>query len=101
MRTPNVLVICGVALLAAVELVADRATKQQFDASLKLGPTLAKYSLDEGLICRPLPQANAMAFSPPLIVTTEDCDEIIERFGRALARLTDELVASGEWSAAD
>ncbi|MDH3674370.1 MAG: aminotransferase, partial [Anaerolineae bacterium] len=40
----------GVALIAAVELVKDRATKQPFPLDLKIGPRMAKLCMDEGLI---------------------------------------------------
>lgn len=40
-----------------------------------------------------------MSFSPLLVITEEECDEVIVRFGRALENLTDELVREGIWSA--
>jgi len=77
----------GVGLIAAVELVRDRETREEFAMDLGVGAQLSSLCLEEGLIARPLPQSSALAFSPPLIVTREDCDEIVDRFARALARL--------------
>jgi L-2,4-diaminobutyrate transaminase len=85
----------GVALIAAVELVKDRATKQPFPLDLKIGPRMAKLCMDEGLITRALPQINALSFSPPLVITESECDEVVARFGRALDQLADELVREG------
>ena len=85
----------GVALIAAVELVKDRATKQPFPLDLKIGPRMAKLCMDEGLITRALPQINALSFSPPLVITEAECDEVVARFGRALDQLADELVREG------
>ena len=85
----------GVALIAAVELVKDRATKQPFPLDLKIGPRMAKMCMDEGLITRALPQINALSFSPPLVITEAECDEVVARFGRALDQLADELVREG------
>jgi adenosylmethionine-8-amino-7-oxononanoate aminotransferase len=87
----------GVALIAAVELVKDRTTKQPFPLDLKIAPRMAKLCVDEGLITRALPQINALSFSPPLVITEAECDEVVARFGRALDQLADELVREGSW----
>jgi L-2,4-diaminobutyrate transaminase len=89
----------GVALLAGIELVADKANKTPLDADLKAAPTLAKYCVEEGLISRALMQMNALSFSPPLVINEGEVDEVVARFQRALNRLTDELVKSGSWKA--
>ena len=89
----------GVALLAGVELVADKANKTPLDASLKAAPTLARYCVEEGLISRSLMQMDALSFSPPLVINEGVVDEVVARFRRALNRLTDELVKAGSWKA--
>lgn len=85
----------GVGLIAAIEFVKDRTTKETFDSGMEIGSRMAKLCMDEGLICRSLPMTTAMAFSPPLVLTTEEADEIIERFSRALDQLTVELSREG------
>ncbi|MBT3628761.1 MAG: aminotransferase class III-fold pyridoxal phosphate-dependent enzyme [Rhodospirillaceae bacterium] len=87
----------GVALLAGVELVADKANKTPLDMNLKAAPTLGKYCVEEGLISRALMQMNALSFSPPLVINEGEVDEVVARFQRALNRLTDDLVKSGSW----
>jgi L-2,4-diaminobutyrate transaminase len=46
---------------------------------------------------RPLPHGDILGFSPPLIVTREEIDEIVERCRRAVARVRDEMIRSGDW----
>jgi len=79
----------GVGLIAGVELVADRATKERFDPALGVAKRLHALLMEEGLICRPV--FDTLAFSPPLMVTESDVDEIVSTFSRGLDRLTEEL----------
>ena len=85
----------GVGLMAAVELVVDKANRIAFDPGLKLGPRLAKKCLEEGMIVRALFQSTAIGFSPPLIVDRAQIDDIIGRFGRALGSFEREIIAEG------
>ncbi len=90
----------GIALVAGVELTADKPGKSGFDPSLKVAPTLAKYCVEEGLISRALMQMDALSFSPPLMINEGEVDEVVGRFQRALNRVTDELVKAGSWKPA-
>jgi len=87
----------GEHLLAAVELVANKKTKEDFDQALAVGPTLSKYAIEEGLIVRALPLSTAISFSPPLVISESEVDEALAHFTTALNRLTDELVRDGTW----
>ncbi len=89
--------IRGMGLIAAIELVQNKATKKPFPLELKVAPGMAQLCIQEGLISRSLPQSNAMAFSPPLVITETECDEVIAKFSRALNQLTDNLVKEGVW----
>ncbi len=92
---PQVGEVRGVGLIAAVEFVQDKAAKQAFDPSHKVAVRVAAKALDHGLITRALPNSDAVAFSPPLIITREQVDACIERLGLALAEVQDELVREG------
>ena len=72
----------GVGLMGAVELVRDKDTKAPFDPVHGVGAYLGKRAMEYGLIVRTI--GETIAFSPPLIVTDEEIDLILERFGRAL-----------------
>ncbi len=80
----------GVGLVAAVELVADKATRRNFDASLKIGARAAKLAEAQGVISRGLP-GDALAFSPPLIITEADVRDMIDRVGKAVDELAVQL----------
>lgn len=72
----------GVGLVGAVELVKDKATKQNFDPALMVGPTLVRLAHEHGLIVRPV--ADSLAICPPLISTEAEIDILFDRFARAL-----------------
>ncbi|MFC0408213.1 aspartate aminotransferase family protein [Roseomonas elaeocarpi] len=82
--------IRGMGLIAAVEMVEDKATHRNFDPARKLGARLAKLCEAHGVIVRGLAN-DAVAFSPPLIITESEVDEMLERFGAALEAFTVEL----------
>ena len=80
----------GMGLIAAIELVEDRAAHRNFDPAAKIGGRLAKLCEANGVIARPL-SGDALAFSPPLIITAAEIDEMLDRVGRALDELTVQL----------
>ena len=73
----------GVGLIAAVQLVADKTARTPFEASRGVALKCADFAQEHGLICRPLP-GDAIAFSPPLVISEPEIDALIERFVRAL-----------------
>jgi 4-aminobutyrate---pyruvate transaminase len=77
--------------MGAVEFVADKDNKRLFDPVGSFGP-LVKTRAEERyhLICRSLPASDACAFSPPLIITEEEIDEMFDRFAKALDDCTKE-----------
>ncbi len=74
---PMVGEVRGVALLGALEFVADKVTKAKFGADLKVGTRVSTACLDRGLIARPMPHGDILGFAPPLIVTEADVDHIV------------------------
>jgi L-2,4-diaminobutyrate transaminase len=81
----------GVGLLAAVEFVADRATKRRFDPALKIGARVAKAARDRGLIVRAMPHGDIMGFAPPLVVSEAEIDEIVALALAATRQVAGEL----------
>ena len=90
--------IRGVGLMAGVELVADKATKAAFEPSDKIGPRVTQLLLEEGVIHRTV--LNTICYSPPLVMTEADVDEMVERGERAIHKMADELLREGLWKAA-
>lgn len=72
----------GVGLVGAIELVRDKASKEPFDPSHGVGAHVTALAQDEGLILRAM--GDSVAFSPPLIITEAEIDEMFDRFGTAL-----------------
>ena len=77
----------GTGLIAAVELVADKATRTNFDPKAKVGPRLTKLCEENGVIGRSV-MNDTLCFSPPLVITAEEIDEMLTRVGKALDELT-------------
>jgi L-2,4-diaminobutyrate transaminase len=86
--------------LAGIEFVADKKKKQRFEPKHKIGIRVSQACLAEGLIARAMPNADLLAFSPPLCVTKSEIDDIIGRTKRGLDKLTDEITREGLWKAA-
>jgi L-2,4-diaminobutyrate transaminase len=79
----------GEGLIAAVELVADRAARTPFPAAARVGMRLYELLLEEGLLCRAI--GDSLTFSPPLSISEPELELVIERFARGLARLPGQL----------
>ncbi len=75
---------CG--LVGAAELVADKATKRSFAASVGAGNTAYLLMQEEGLISRSVAGDN-LALCPPLIITVDEIHDMFDRYTRALDKL--------------
>jgi L-2,4-diaminobutyrate transaminase len=82
---PHVGEVRGDGMLCAVEFVADRATRRAFDPARKLVPQIAAAMLaQEKVIARAMPQGDILGFAPPLCLTREEADRIVEATLRAV-----------------
>jgi len=82
----------GVGLIAAVELVADKATKARFDPVGKAGGLVFNHGHRRGVIIRAI--GDQIAFCPPMIITEDEVREMVARFGQALEDTAAALRAS-------
>ena len=73
----------GIGLIGGIELVADKKTKASFEASKAAALTVGRFAEEEGVIVRPL-LGDRIAICPPLVIKTEEIDELFARLGRAL-----------------
>jgi 4-aminobutyrate--pyruvate transaminase len=80
----------GAGLIAGVELVADKATRKNFDPAAKVGPRLTKLCEEHGVIGRAAIN-DTLCFSPPLIISKDEVDEMLTRVGKALDDLLVQL----------
>ena len=83
----------GRGLLAAVELVANKNTGESFEGA-SVGAFAKQSCQDHGLLIRAV-GGNSIAFCPPLIINTEQIDEMIEKFSQALQVTLDYVSAEG------
>ena len=83
----------GVGLMAAVEFVADPASKRRFDPALKVGARVSKAARERGLIARAMPHGDILGFAPPLTVTREHIDEIVAIAFAAASQVLEDLVS--------
>ncbi|GAB5446011.1 aspartate aminotransferase family protein [Gymnodinialimonas sp.] len=85
--------IRGRGLFRAVELVADRATKEPFDPARKLGAALKAAAMDEGLMIYPGNgtadgwRGDHILIAPPFIISDDQIDELTTKLTRALTKV--------------
>jgi len=77
----------GEGLIAAVELVADPETKRPFADAGKVGAEAFRVAHSEGLIFRAI--GDTLALCPPLIISANEIDLIVERMHRVVDRVSD------------
>jgi adenosylmethionine-8-amino-7-oxononanoate aminotransferase len=75
----------GVGLMGALEVVADRETKEAFPGDLGISERIANKSIDKGLICRPL--GAAIVLGPPFIITREQIDQVFSILEETMAEV--------------
>ena len=72
----------GVGLVAALELVEDKASKKPFDPSRKVGPFFDNLAKENGMIVRAM--GDSIGFTPPLIMTSAEISEMLEKTSQTL-----------------
>ena len=66
----------GIGLIAALEIVKNKGTKENFDPYGKVGKQIAEICQKNGLIVRAI--GDVIAICPPLIITEEQVDEMFD-----------------------
>jgi 4-aminobutyrate---pyruvate transaminase len=80
----------GCGLIAAVELVADKAGRKNFDPKAKVGARLTTVCEENGVIVRVVSN-DSLCLSPPLVISTAEINEMLDRVGKSLDDLTVQL----------
>ena len=83
----------GRRLMVCVENVANKATKEPLPDGVNESKRISNLCEDMGLMVRPMGHLNVM--SPPLTITRANVDFVVETLGKAIARVTDDLVREG------
>ena len=81
----------GAGLLQGVELVADRDTRRAYGSDVKPGKMVERAARERGLIFRCA--TDYVAFSPPLVSTPADIDEMCDILDASLAEVQEALPA--------
>lgn len=87
--------IRGRGLFIGVELVADRETKEPFEASLNVSARIKQKTFENGLICYPTgasadgERGDHVLLAPPFIISESEIDELVDKLGRSI----DEVLA--------
>ncbi|MFQ5955999.1 MAG: aspartate aminotransferase family protein [Kiloniellales bacterium] len=82
--------IRGRGLLRAIELVADRGTKEPFEPALKLAARIRQEAMARGLVCYPMGgtvdgrRGDHVILAPPFIATEEQVAEAVQKLGEAV-----------------
>lgn len=78
-----------IGMFGALELSNDKANHGLFEPMGEVGIMGRNNCYAEGLIMRPV--RDSLVFSPPLVISTSEIDEMIEKLGRALDKTWEQV----------
>lgn len=73
----------SVGLIGALEIVADKSTREQFPTERKVAASIAAHAQQRGLVVRPL-GGDIIAICPPLIISEAELNELFSTLHEAL-----------------
>jgi adenosylmethionine-8-amino-7-oxononanoate aminotransferase len=85
----------GQGLMACVECLLDPENESSLELDYEMGARIDQHCQKMGLIVRPVINMNVM--SPPLIITKEQIDEMVDILREGIMRTMDDLVQEGLW----
>ena len=99
-RSPIIGDVRGLGMLLAVEMVADKLTRSQLPAEAMPTEKIRLHGLANGLMIYARPAwgrqfGDWFIVAPPLIVSEEDCAEILRRLEATVSDYTDDLRSMG------
>lgn len=80
----------GRRLMMCVEYVADKQTKEKLPDEVNISKRISNECEAHGLFVRPIGHLDVL--SPPLVITMQEVDFVVDTLGAAIAKVTDELV---------
>ena len=83
---PNVGDVRQKGMIAGIELVADRATKAEFEWADQVGSRICRLARSHGLLIRPI--ADVLIVMPPLAISVEQLGEMLDVMWRCLVEVT-------------
>ncbi len=88
-RHPIVGDVRSLGLLAGVEFVRDRETKDRFDPGRRVAARVVARALEEGVILRPIP-IDVVGICPPFVISEAQLDRLLEVLDAAIAAVAEE-----------
>ncbi len=85
----------GKCFMMCIENVADRDTKEMFPADVEIGRRISKACDARGLLVRPIGHLNVL--SPPLILSTDQIDWLVDTLRAGIEEAMSELNREGLW----
>jgi len=85
----------GAGLMACVECVADRESRNPLALDHAVGKRIDAHCHELGLLVRPL--INMCVMSPPLVITRDQIDDMVAILREGIARTMDDLRREGLW----
>ena len=85
----------GMGLMACVECVADRDSKNPLTLDLEVGKRIDRHCHELGLLVRPL--INMCVMSPPLTISIAQIDEMTAILRKGIELTMDDLAREGLW----
>jgi len=73
---PNVGDVRQTGMIAAIELVGDKTTREPFPSSERRGLRIYRHGLERGVVLRPL--GNVVYFMPPFCISTDEIDLMVD-----------------------
>ncbi|MFN3478746.1 MAG: adenosylmethionine--8-amino-7-oxononanoate transaminase [Thermodesulfovibrionales bacterium] len=73
-------------LIAGIELVRDKSTKEPYPWEQKMGWKVAYYARDKGVLIRPL--GNVVVIMPPLSISTDNLEQLMRVIKEAIESVT-------------
>lgn len=95
-QLPLVGEVRGVGLMACVECVADRESRNPLQLDKAVGARIDAHCHELGLLVRPL--INMCVMSPPLIITQAQIDDMVSILREGICRTMDDLRHEGVWN---
>ena len=86
----------GSHFMLCVESVANKRTKELLPPEVDIGKRIAVHCEKRGVMVRPIGHLNVL--SPPLILTRDQIDELVETLGASIEATADDLVREGLWN---
>lgn len=85
----------GLGLMACVECVADRVSKNPLTLDLEVGKRIDRHCQELGLLVRPL--ISMCVMSPPLTISTAQIDDMAAILRKGIELTMDDLTREGLW----